>query len=136
MRCLPGGFSYGDDVAAGRILATQIRHHLQETLQQFKADGKLVLGICNGFQILIKSGLLLADQADGTPATLTWNDSGKFEDRWVDLAACSLERGNGTLTGFDGKLYLNYNKDVQSRWEGDVPGNIAKGDANWPTVLE
>ena len=36
----------------------------------------------------------------------------------------------------DGKLYLNYNKDVQSRWEGDVPGNIAKGDANWPTVLE
>ena len=49
--CLPGGFSYGDDVAAGRILANQIRHHLQDVLEQFKAEKKLILGICNGFQI-------------------------------------------------------------------------------------
>jgi len=85
--CLPGGFSYGDDVAAGRILANQIQHHLAEHLEGFKAAGKLILGICNGFQVLIKSGLLLAnDPALGPPATLTWNDSGKFEDRWVRLA--------------------------------------------------
>jgi phosphoribosylformylglycinamidine synthase len=84
--CLPGGFSYGDDVAAGRILANQIQHHLAEKLQQFKAAGRLILGICNGFQVLIKSGLLLDnDPALGPPATLTWNDSGKFEDRWVRL---------------------------------------------------
>ena len=57
--CLPGGFSYGDDIAAGRILANQIRHHLAEPLAEFRAAGKLMLGICNGFQILIKSGLLL-----------------------------------------------------------------------------
>ncbi len=85
--CVPGGFSYGDDVAAGKILAAQIRHHLNETLAEFKAADKLILGICNGFQVLIKSGILLPDDPQKGPvATLTWNDSGKFEDRWVQLA--------------------------------------------------
>ena len=84
--CLPGGFSYGDDIAAGRILANQIRHHLYETLNEFKAAQKLILGICNGFQILIKSGILLPHGEHGPVATLTWNDSGRFEDRWVHLA--------------------------------------------------
>jgi phosphoribosylformylglycinamidine synthase I len=88
--CLPGGFSYGDDVAAGRILANQIEHHLADVLGKFKDDGKLILGICNGFQVLIKSGLLLeADSQHGQTATLTWNDSGKFEDRWVELSTAS-----------------------------------------------
>jgi phosphoribosylformylglycinamidine synthase len=84
--CLPGGFSYGDDIAAGRVLANQIRHHLADRLHEFKAAGKLILGICNGFQVLIKSGVLLP-LGDGfsLPATLTWNASGKFEDRWVPL---------------------------------------------------
>ena len=84
--CIPGGFSYGDDVAAGRILGNQIRHHLTEQLAEFKAAEKLILGICNGFQVLIKSGVLLEPDAEkGPPVTLTWNDSGKFEDRWVRL---------------------------------------------------
>ena len=85
--CLPGGFSYGDDLGAGRILGSQIQHHLFDALAKFKAAGKLVLGICNGFQILVKSGILLDDAADprGPAATLTGNDSGKFEDRWVRL---------------------------------------------------
>src|SRR6476660_6713860 len=69
--CLPGGFSYGDDIAAGRILGTQIRHHLAGRLAEFKAAGKLILGICNGFQILLKSGVLLeANQDFAAPATL------------------------------------------------------------------
>ena len=86
---LPGGFSYGDDVAAGRILGNQIQHHLAEQIQQFKAQDKLLLGICNGFQVLIKSGVLLeSDPRQGPPATLTWNDSGKYEDRWVRLEVC------------------------------------------------
>lgn len=85
--CIPGGFSYGDDISAGRILANQIRHHLFEPLQEFKDAGKLVIGICNGFQVLIKSGLLLPDKADEPIATLAANQSGKFEDRWVNLAA-------------------------------------------------
>jgi phosphoribosylformylglycinamidine synthase len=83
--CLPGGFSYGDDISAGRILGNQIRHYLQETLGEFKSAGKLILGICNGFQVLIRSGILLADDDQGESATLTWNASGKFEARWVKL---------------------------------------------------
>jgi phosphoribosylformylglycinamidine synthase len=84
--CIPGGFSYGDDVAAGRILANQIQHHLADQLAHFKAAEKLILGICNGFQVLVKSGILLEpDSENGPQATLTWNDSGRFEDRWVRL---------------------------------------------------
>jgi phosphoribosylformylglycinamidine synthase len=84
--CMPGGFSYGDDIAAGRILARQIEHHLADWLAEFRAAGKLILGICNGFQVLIKSGILLEPDAAGPVATLTWNDSGRYEDRWVRLA--------------------------------------------------
>ena len=84
--CLPGGFSYGDDIAAGRILGNQIQHHLAETLAEFREAGKLIIGICNGFQILLKTNLLAAADAAGPTATLTSNDSGRFEARWVRLA--------------------------------------------------
>jgi len=86
--CIPGGFSYGDDVAAGRILGNQIQHHLADQIAQFKDAGKLILGICNGFQVLLKSGALLDSTTNDQPAaTLTRNASGKFEDRWVRLAS-------------------------------------------------
>lgn len=89
--CLPGGFSYGDDLGAGRILGTQMRLHLADALREFKAAGKLILGICNGFQILVKSGILVDDDpATGLPpVTLTWNDSGRYQDRWVRLRRSS-----------------------------------------------
>jgi len=84
---IPGGFSYGDDVAAGKILANQMLHRLSGPLNDFLADGKLVLGICNGFQVMVKSGLLpwgrVETQTAHRDATLAWNDSGKFEARWV-----------------------------------------------------
>jgi phosphoribosylformylglycinamidine synthase subunit PurQ / glutaminase len=86
---LPGGFSYGDDISAGRIFGNQIRHHLRDCLEDFKAAGKLIIGICNGLQILVKSGVLLSDQAHEPIATLTLNQSGKFEDRWVHLRVAS-----------------------------------------------
>ncbi len=92
--CLPGGFSYGDDVAAGRVLASQLMSRLADAMRSFCASDKLVLGICNGFQILLKSGLLLPDDADGSQATLTWNDSGRFTDQWVNLL------GNGSRCVF------------------------------------
>jgi len=83
----PGGFSYGDDVAAGRILANQVTHHLLHQVRQFVADGKLVLGICNGFQVLVKAGILPGGGSfKQEDVTITYNDSGKFEDRWVYLA--------------------------------------------------
>ena len=83
--CLPGGFSYGDDIAAGRILASQMQSRLSDAISEFRDSGKLILGICNGFQILIKSGFLLPPDDLGLPATLTWNDSGRFVDTWVNL---------------------------------------------------
>jgi len=90
---IPGGFSYGDDVAAGKILANQIRHHLSDQLNEFFAKDKLILGICNGFQIMIKSGILPWGKVSPTQpnedATLAWNDCGKFEARWVHLRSDS-----------------------------------------------
>jgi phosphoribosylformylglycinamidine synthase len=89
--CIPGGFSYGDDIAAGRILGNQIQHHLADALQDFRAAVKLILGICNGFQVLLKTKLLAAPDDRGPSATLTLNDSGHFEARWVRLG---VEPGN------------------------------------------
>lgn len=87
---IPGGFSYGDDVAAGKILANQMIHHLSERLNKFIEAGKLVLGICNGFQVLVKTGILgKVDTSTRQQITITNNDCGKFEDRWVYLEPSS-----------------------------------------------
>jgi phosphoribosylformylglycinamidine synthase len=82
---LPGGFTYGDDIAAGKILANELRFKLGEDLKKFAQDGKLIIGICNGFQILVKAGLLPGNGQMRQEASLIINDSGKFEDRWVFL---------------------------------------------------
>lgn len=87
---VPGGFTYGDDIESGRILANELRFKLAVPLQKFIDDGKLVIGVCNGFQILTKAGILPGPTKDqdknmSQTATLTNNDSGKFEDRWVHL---------------------------------------------------
>ncbi|MDE2232007.1 MAG: phosphoribosylformylglycinamidine synthase I [Candidatus Omnitrophica bacterium] len=83
---LPGGFSYGDDIASGRILANELRLKLLEDIRQFIREGKLIIGICNGFQILTKAGILPGLELNsGQEATLFYNDSAKFEDRWVHL---------------------------------------------------
>src|SRR5437763_12884103 len=84
---VPGGFTYGDDVAAGKILANQLAHFLGDALQRFRDGGKLILGICNGFQVLLKAGLLVPPDEDGPIATLAHNASGRFEDRWIHLQA-------------------------------------------------
>ena len=80
---IPGGFSYGDDLGAGRILATRIATTLGESLRRFHDRGGLMLGICNGFQVLVRAGLLPGGSACAT--TLAANESGRFEDRWVGL---------------------------------------------------
>ncbi len=86
---LPGGFSYGDDIASGRIFANELRLRLGGDIERFIADKKLVIGICNGFQILVKAGILpgpfKAAAKEHQTVTLTNNDSGKFEDRWTHL---------------------------------------------------
>lgn len=82
---IPGGFSYGDDLGAGKILANELRFKLNQGLLKFIEAGKLIIGICNGFQILVKSGLLPGNRELKQEASLIINDSGKFEDRWVYL---------------------------------------------------
>ena len=91
----PGGFTYGDDLGAGKIMGSEIRIKLGEDIATFIKEGGLILGICNGFQVMDKSGIL---PGDGKIVTLTGNDSGRFECRWVHLAAnprsrCVFTRG-------------------------------------------
>jgi phosphoribosylformylglycinamidine synthase I len=89
---LPGGFSYGDDLGAGRILARQIERHLTDRVRAFVDRGGLVLGICNGFQVLVKAGLLPFPGPGNRPVcTITHNNPPGFQDRWIWLTA-----GSGT----------------------------------------
>lgn len=89
----PGGFSFGDDLGSGVVLANKLRYRknaegrtLLDDIKQFIANGKFVMGICNGFQVLVKLGLLPNLSGNVTPeVTLTHNASGRYEDRWVRL---------------------------------------------------
>jgi len=124
MLVLPGGFSHGDDLGAGRLLGVRLRHQFGAALAEFIAAGRPVLGICNGYQALVKAGALPGD-AVGAPAeqrlTLTRNDSGRFECRWVHLRpepgsrciftrdldgliACPVAHGEGKLVAADPAL--------------------------------
>lgn len=84
---MPGGFSYGDDLGAGQVLANELLATLREPIDRFLEAGKLIIGICNGFQVLVKTGLLPGFERWKQQATLTFNDSHKFEDRWTYLKA-------------------------------------------------
>lgn len=94
---LPGGFSYGDDIMSGKILAVELTSFFQQELQQFVDRKGFVLGICNGFQTLIRTGLLPFNTLGKMHATLTNNDSGHFECRWVKI---KVEQGS-KATYFD-----------------------------------
>jgi len=104
MLLLPGGFSYGDDLGAGRLWASDLSHLLRDQVGPFIETGRPVMGICNGFQALIKSGFLpgTRGEAEGEQgrihATLTRNASNRFECRWVWLqpdpdSPCVFTRG-------------------------------------------
>ncbi len=108
MLCLPGGFLDGDDLGsakaqANRLLRSRVRRTNLQVIDQFLTfvrDGKLVIGICNGFQLMVKLGLLPGFKGNHTEqsVTLTHNDSGRFEDRWVHLkinsdSPCIFTRG-------------------------------------------
>jgi phosphoribosylformylglycinamidine synthase I len=92
---LPGGFLDGDDLGSAKAMAHRLKfariagrgERLEEVIHRFIEQGKLVLGVCNGFQLMVKAGLLpgLAGRYKHQAVTLTFNDSGRFEDRWVYL---------------------------------------------------
>ncbi len=83
---IPGGFSHGDDIASGKILGNQLKHHLGDALRRFVERDGLILGICNGFQVLVRMGLLPGDDCP-IRVTLALNDTGRYEDRWVRCRA-------------------------------------------------
>lgn len=114
---IPGGFSYGDDIAAGKILANELRLKIGRQLQQMVSLGNLIIGICNGFQVLVKTGLLpgTGDFSFQQNATLTQNVSGRFQCEWV-----SLKRENSRA---------RYLKNIPLRFE--LP--IAHGEGNFVT---
>jgi phosphoribosylformylglycinamidine synthase I len=166
--CVPGGFSYGDDIAAGRILATRLRQHLGDLVHLF-AEGnadRLILGICNGMQVLMRLGVLTSGVGDGErePATLTWNNHGRFEDRWVHLAVdqtpCVFLRGvkqmylpmahaEGKFVAANdavlddlrsqGRLAIRYSSDATSGVQEEIlpfPQNPNGADANVAGVCD
>lgn len=82
---LPGGFSYGDDILSAKILANELYYRLGDKLSKFIEKGKLIIGICNGFQVLIRMGFLPWQMKPAEDFSLIFNDSGKFECRWIRL---------------------------------------------------
>jgi phosphoribosylformylglycinamidine synthase subunit PurQ / glutaminase len=82
----PGGFSFGDELGSGQLMALKMRYRLSEVLEKYRSMGpKAILGICNGFQILTKLGLLPFGELKAQSVALTRNDHGRFIDRWVEL---------------------------------------------------
>jgi phosphoribosylformylglycinamidine synthase len=117
MLIVPGGFTYGDDVHSGKILAVELISYLREQLLEFVEKGNLVLGICNGFQVLVRTGLLPQGNPGDIKVTLINNDSGRFECRWVNMRVeksnCVFTRGmEGTVVSYqaahgEGKFYTD-----------------------------
>jgi len=145
----PGGFSYGDDIASGRVLGNKFISNLKDDLKRFVEDGKLVIGICNGFQVITKCGLITDDEKplERQRATLTYNDSNRYEDRWVHLNAATencvftrgidkmylpVAHGEGKFFATDevlqnlndnGQIVLRYAKEDGSLADGSYPEN-------------
>ena len=86
MLMIPGGFSFGDDLGSGKVFGNKLKIKLKKELSNFISQKKLVLGVCNGFQVLVKMGLLPEPDFQQR-VTLINNDSGHYEDRWVMLKA-------------------------------------------------
>jgi len=145
MLVLPGGFSYGDALGAGKLLALTLRLTFQEELNAFVESGRPVLGICNGFQALVKAGLLPGGVEQS--ATLTFNHAARFECRWVTLAVqhdstcvftrdlcepieCPVAHGEGRFVASDvaglerrGQVALRYALADGSPARGSYPAN-------------
>ena len=122
----PGGFSWADDLGAGKALAIEFKHKIGDSLERYIDSGRLMIGICNGFQMMIKLGFLPGFDGDYSTqrATLTYNDSGRFEDRWVRLetdpeSPCVFTRGIAEIDlpvrHGEGKFYTGNDIDLLSR---------------------
>jgi len=153
MLVIPGGFSYGDDLGAGRLWANDLYHRLSEALARFVEAGKPVLGICNGFQVLVKAGYL-PGPAPLQRVTLTFNHSGHFECRWVHLrplasSRCLFTRDLGEdilcpVAHGEGRLVVPDEDTRRALWDrslvalqyvapgSDEASSVARGPAGYP----
>lgn len=148
---IPGGFSYADTLGAGRLFALDLQTYFAAEVNEFIQQGKLVIGICNGFQALVKTGLLPNFNNKQTEATLTFNQQGQFECRWVTLLPqsqtclwtrdlqdpiyCPVSHGEGQFVLNDmellnsletaGQIALRYNQSVYPANPNGSVGNIA-----------
>jgi phosphoribosylformylglycinamidine synthase len=139
----PGGFSFGDDISSGKVLANKMKFNIFNELQRFIDDGKLIIGICNGFQSMVKLGILPAFDKNYREqvVTLTFNDSGRFEDRWVylkvnpksnciftrniDVIYLPVRHGEGKFVANEEVLQkLNRNNQISIRYV-DNKGNLS-----------
>lgn len=152
--CIPGGFSYGDDIGSGVVFASQLAGPLSDAIGEFLAGDKLVLGICNGFQTLLKSGILPGGAASWPPdpsrapeATLTWNTNGRYTARWVRVRVTSpnsvflrgLETFDLPIAHAEGRICAT-DDAIVARWQ--AAGQLAlayapsEGDAEYsPEIL-
>ncbi|GMO65053.1 MAG: phosphoribosylformylglycinamidine synthase I [Endomicrobiia bacterium] len=130
----PGGFSYGDDIASGKILSNEIKNKLGYEVKKYALSGKPIIGICNGFQVLVKIGLLPDPELFKQISTLSYNDSDRFECRWVylktekkiknesnciwtknlpDIISLPVAHGEGKFIPLDEKFLGKLNKNNQ-----------------------
>ena len=129
MLVIPGGFSYGDDLGAGRLWANDLYHRFRQALDDFVAAGKPVMGICNGFQALVKAGYL-PGPVPRQRVTLTANRSGHFECRWVRLRAavesrCLFTRGLDEdilcpVAHGEGRLVVPDDRAREALWDDEL----------------
>lgn len=126
---IPGGFSYGDDTGAGNAYARKLNHHIGKELWKYIDGDRLVIGICNGFQILVALGFLFPRVA------LLPNDSGRYTVRWVDLR---VENTTPWLTGIttlflpiahgEGKLYAEVTTLTAMKRSGHIAMRYTNGN--------
>jgi phosphoribosylformylglycinamidine synthase len=144
--CVPGGFSYGDDIGSGVIFSRHLRNRLADALGEFVSRDTLALGICNGFQVLLKAGILpgpwLPPPVLESPATLTWNLNGKYTALWVKLAVepgkCAFLQGMSEIelpiAHGEGRIVVR-NEAVLDEWEQNGQAVLRYAARNAPALV-
>ncbi len=139
---IPGGFSFGDEVSSGQILALKMRHGLKGYLQDFVDAGKLIIGVCNGFQTLVKLGLLPYPK-ESRILSLTHNKNRQFIDRWIEMKSetnhciwtkgiheiyLPVRHGEGRIVFSDNTEFekLKNNGQVVFQYTEDINGSYEK----------